>query len=133
MIAYIGMGLLGSALAANLIKAGYTVRGFDIAPERMREHEGRGGVPARSPADAARGATVVMTCLMTADLVREVLLGPDGAIDAAPPGVARDRQQHDPPRRLRRAGRPARGSAGSRCWTRRSRDRAGRRAGARRR
>ena len=87
MIAYIGMGLLGSALAGSLIKAGYTVRGFDVAPERMREHEGRGGVPARSPADAARGAAVVMTCLMTADLVGEVLLGPDGAIDAASPGV----------------------------------------------
>jgi 3-hydroxyisobutyrate dehydrogenase-like beta-hydroxyacid dehydrogenase len=87
VIAYIGLGLLGSALAGSLIRAGYTVRGFDIAPERIREHEGRGGVPARSPADAARGAAVVMTCLMTADLVREVLLGPDGAIDVAPPGV----------------------------------------------
>ena len=85
VIAYIGMGLLGSALAGNLIRAGYTVRGFDIAPERMREHEARGGVAARSPADAARGAAVVMTCLMTADLVRDVLLGPDGAVDAAGP------------------------------------------------
>jgi len=79
------MGLLGSALAESLIRAGFTVRGYDTAPERMRDHEGRGGVPARSPADAARGATVVMTCLMTADLVRDVLLGPDGALDTAPP------------------------------------------------
>lgn len=81
------MGLLGSALAESLIKAGFTVRGYDTAPARVREHEARGGVPARSPADAARGATVVMTCLMTADIVREVLLGPDGAIDAAEPGL----------------------------------------------
>lgn len=87
MIGYIGLGLLGSALAEDLIKAGFTVRGFDIAPERVREHEARGGVPARSPADAARGAMMVMTCLMTAGLVRDVLLGPDGAIDAAPPGL----------------------------------------------
>lgn len=81
------MGLLGSALAGNLIEAGFTVRGYDTAPARMREHEARGGVPTRSPADAARGASVVMTCLMTADLVREVLLGPEGALDAAPTGV----------------------------------------------
>jgi 2-hydroxy-3-oxopropionate reductase len=81
------MGLLGSALTESLIKAGFTVRGYDTAPDRVREHEARGGVPARSPADAARGATVVMTCLMTADIVRDVLLGPDGAIDAAPPGL----------------------------------------------
>jgi 3-hydroxyisobutyrate dehydrogenase-like beta-hydroxyacid dehydrogenase len=87
VIAYIGMGLLGSALAENLGKAAYTVRGFDIAPERMREHEARGGLSTRSPADAARGAAVVMTCLMTADLVRDALFGPEGAIDAAAPGV----------------------------------------------
>ena len=81
------MGLLGSALAESLIKAGFTVRGYDTAPDRVREHEARGGIPARSPADAARGATVVMTCLMTADIVRDVLLGPDGALDAAEPGL----------------------------------------------
>ena len=81
------MGLLGSALAGNLIRAGFTVRGFDTAPERMREHEAQGGVPACSAADAGRGATVVMTCLMTADIVRDVLLGPEGAIGVAPPGL----------------------------------------------
>ena len=86
-LALIGMGLLGSALAENLIKAAFTVRGYDTAPERMRQHTERGGLPARSPADAARGASVVMTCLMTADIVRDVLLGPDGALAAAPPGL----------------------------------------------
>ena len=87
VIALIGMGLLGSALAENLIKAGFTVRGYDTAPDRMAEHAERGGLLARSPADAARGASVVMTCLMTADIVRDVLLGPDGALEAAPPGL----------------------------------------------
>ena len=86
-IALIGVGLLGSALAESLLKAGFTVRGFDVAPERMREHAERGGVPARSPADAAGGASAVMTCLMTGDLVREVLLGPDGALATAEPGA----------------------------------------------
>lgn len=81
------MGLLGSALVENLIRAGFTVRGHDTAPERVREHEARGGVPARSPADAARGASVVMTCLMTADIVGDVLLGPDGALTAPEPGT----------------------------------------------
>lgn len=86
-IALIGMGLLGSALAENLIRAGFTVRGHDIAPERMREHAERGGLPAASPAEAARGVSVVMTCLMTADLVRSVLLGSDGALETARPGA----------------------------------------------
>ena len=82
-VACIGMGLLGSALAENLIRAGFTVRGYDVAPGRVREHVERGGVAAGSPADAARGAAIVLTCLMTADIVREALLGPDGALDAA--------------------------------------------------
>lgn len=86
-IALIGMGLLGSALAESLIKAGFAVRGFDTAPERMRQHGERGGHLATSPADAAPGASVVMTCLMTADIVREVLLGPAGALEAASPGA----------------------------------------------
>ena len=87
-IALVGMGLLGSALAENLIRAGFTVRGHDVAPDRMRQHAERGGVLAPSPAEAARGASVVMTCLMTADLVRDVLLGPDGALEtAAAPGT----------------------------------------------
>ena len=86
-VALIGMGLLGSALAENLLKAGFTVRGYDTAPERMRQHAERGGHVADSPADAARGASAVMTCLMTADIVRDALLGPAGALEAAAPGV----------------------------------------------
>jgi 3-hydroxyisobutyrate dehydrogenase-like beta-hydroxyacid dehydrogenase len=86
-VALIGMGLLGSALAENLLKAGFTVRGYDTAPERMRQHTERGGHVAASPADAARGASAVMTCLMTAGIVREALLGPAGALEAAAPGV----------------------------------------------
>jgi 3-hydroxyisobutyrate dehydrogenase-like beta-hydroxyacid dehydrogenase len=86
-VALIGMGLLGSALAENLLKAGFAVRGYDTAPERMRQHAERGGHVAASPADAARGASAVMTCLMTAGIVREALLGPAGALEAAAPGV----------------------------------------------
>jgi 3-hydroxyisobutyrate dehydrogenase-like beta-hydroxyacid dehydrogenase len=53
----------------------------------MREHAARGGVLARSPADAAHGASVLITCLMTGELVREVLLGPDDALESASPGL----------------------------------------------
>lgn len=61
-VALIGMGLLGSALAENLLAAGFAVRGYDVAPDRQREHAERGGIAARSPAHAARGAWVVKTC-----------------------------------------------------------------------
>ena len=87
VIALVGMGLLGSALAENLIAAGLPVRGYDVAAAAMRAHAERGGVLATSPADAAHGASVIMTCLMTADIVREALLGARGAVDAAAPGT----------------------------------------------
>src|SRR5688572_16975574 len=65
--------------------AGFPVRGYDVAPAPMRAHAERGGVLATSPADAARGASIIMTCLMTAEIVREALLGAHGALDAAAP------------------------------------------------
>lgn len=83
VIALLGMGLLGSALAENLLAAGFAVRGYDVDGLRMREHAERGGTCAASPIDAARGASVVMTCLMTGELVRQVLLGRDGAVAGA--------------------------------------------------
>ena len=67
--------------------AGFPVRGYDVAAAPMRAHAERGGVLATSPADAAHGASVIMTCLMTADIVREALLGARGALDAAAPGA----------------------------------------------
>jgi 3-hydroxyisobutyrate dehydrogenase-like beta-hydroxyacid dehydrogenase len=90
-VALVGLGLLGSALAERLMAAGFRVAGHDLEPDRVREHVERGGVAARSPAEAARGARVAMTCLMTADIVREVLCGPGGALETlAADGVVID-------------------------------------------
>jgi 3-hydroxyisobutyrate dehydrogenase len=78
-VGLIGLGLLGSALAERLLAAGFPVRGHDINPARMDALAQLGGEPVGSPADAARGAWVVLTCLMTADIVRDVVLGSTGA------------------------------------------------------
>lgn len=78
-VGLIGLGLLGSALAERLLAAGFPVHGYDINPVRMDALAQLGGEPARSPADAARGASVVLTCLMTADIVRDAVLGSTGA------------------------------------------------------
>src|SRR5262245_19513880 len=86
-VALIGLGLLGTALAENLLAAGFPVRGFDIAPDALARHAARGGACAASAADAARGAGIVMTCLMTGEIVREAVLGPAGAAEAMPPGT----------------------------------------------
>ncbi|MBI3947690.1 MAG: NAD(P)-dependent oxidoreductase [Armatimonadetes bacterium] len=85
-IALIGIGLMGTALTERLLAAGFALRGYDIAPERLRAFEAMGGTPAASAADAARGAEVVITSLMTAAIVRQAVLGEQGAAEAMPPG-----------------------------------------------
>ena len=86
-IGFIGLGLMGSALTKNLMAEGFAVRGYDINPDRMREFKERDCTPGDSPADAARGADVVMTSLMTADIVRDVMTGERGALANMEPGT----------------------------------------------
>ena len=86
-VGFIGLGLMGSAMTKNLLAAGFAVAGYDINPDRLREFAERGGTPAPSAADAARGADAVMTSLMTAEIVAEVVKGPRGALEAMRPGT----------------------------------------------
>jgi 3-hydroxyisobutyrate dehydrogenase-like beta-hydroxyacid dehydrogenase len=86
-IGFVGLGLMGSALTKNLLAEGFAVRGHDIDPDRLREFATRGGTPADSPAEAARGADVVMTSLMTGEIVAEVVKGRRGALETMRPGT----------------------------------------------
>ena len=55
-VAVIGVGIMGSAIARNLIASGFAVSGFDTDPARLSELTAIGGVPAGSAAEAARDA-----------------------------------------------------------------------------
>jgi 3-hydroxyisobutyrate dehydrogenase len=82
--AIIGLGNMGGPMAANLVKAGYVVSGFDVS-EHARETASGLGVPvAESLAEAVDGADVVITMLPNGALVEEVLLGPDGVLSHLP-------------------------------------------------
>ena len=62
-IGAIGLGIMGSAMAANLIKAGHRVLGFDVVPARRSAHKRTGGLVARSVADVGRRADVIICSL----------------------------------------------------------------------
>ena len=62
-IAFIGLGRMGGPMAANLVRAGREVRGFDLDPRMCAEAEARGVGGASSAEAAARGATAVLTML----------------------------------------------------------------------
>ncbi len=62
-IAFIGLGNMGNPMAANLVKAGHTVLGFDLVPENLKLAKERGvTVMATAPA-AVQEAEIVITML----------------------------------------------------------------------
>jgi 3-hydroxyisobutyrate dehydrogenase len=81
-IGFIGLGNMGGPMAANLVKAGHTVTGFDLNPAALEALAKAGGAVANSAADAVAGATVVITMLPAGEHVREVYLHQGGLIDA---------------------------------------------------
>jgi putative dehydrogenase len=62
-VGIVGVGIMGSAIARNLIAAGATVTGFDVAAQRRDELRAMGGAPAPAAADVAEAAEVILTSL----------------------------------------------------------------------
>ncbi len=78
-IGFIGLGRMGTPMARNLMKAGFSVSGYDIVPELVAGLARDGARAAMSPADAARDADVVITMLPADRHVEAAMFGPDGA------------------------------------------------------
>ncbi|MEN3396749.1 3-hydroxyisobutyrate dehydrogenase [Brucella melitensis] len=62
-IAFIGLGNMGGPMAANLVKAGHTVRGFDLLPQHLEEAKANGLEIAASAAEAVSDVDAVITML----------------------------------------------------------------------
>ncbi|WP_187971368.1 3-hydroxyisobutyrate dehydrogenase [Aquibium microcysteis] len=62
-IAFIGLGNMGNPMAANLVKAGHAVRGFDLVAANLEAAKGNGVTVAADAAEAVEGADVVITML----------------------------------------------------------------------
>ncbi len=82
-IAFIGLGRMGLPMAANLLRAGHEVAGFDLVAASLERHAANGGRAAASVADAVAGAEVVVTMLPAgkhvAALVPDILAAVHGA------------------------------------------------------
>ncbi len=62
-IAFIGLGNMGGPMAANLVKAGHKVKGFDLSSEILLAAAGHGVTPATSLEEATADADAVVTML----------------------------------------------------------------------
>jgi 3-hydroxyisobutyrate dehydrogenase len=86
-IGFIGLGNMGGPMLANLVKAGHTVRAFDLSTDALARAETAGASRADTAAAAADGADVVITMLPAGQHVRAVYMGEGGVIGAARSGA----------------------------------------------
>ena len=86
-IAFIGLGNMGSGMAANLVEAGHGVRAFDLNTEAVKALVAKGASAADSVKDATHGAEVVVTMLPAGQHVRSVYGGKDGVFAHAVSGT----------------------------------------------
>jgi 3-hydroxyisobutyrate dehydrogenase-like beta-hydroxyacid dehydrogenase len=71
-VGVIGLGIMGSAISANLVKAGYSVFGYDTVASRREALKRAGGHPARSGREVGKRARVIVTSLPSAEALAEV-------------------------------------------------------------
>ncbi|SDU87040.1 2-hydroxy-3-oxopropionate reductase [Jiangella alkaliphila] len=87
VIGFIGLGVMGAPMAANLVQAGFDVTGFNRSPAKVQRLVEAGGRGASSAAAAAEGADVVVTMLPDSPDVEAVLLGDGGVLERLAPGT----------------------------------------------
>jgi len=85
-IGFIGLGAMGMGMAKSLLRAGFTVQGYDINPAAVTAFTEVGGRGATTVAEAANGADLLIVVVLNADQVTDVLFGKGDAAQALPKG-----------------------------------------------
>jgi 3-hydroxyisobutyrate dehydrogenase len=85
-IAFLGTGRMGGPMAANLARGGFGVRVWNRTISRAEALAADGAVVTSSPAEAVRGAAIVITMLADGPATEQAATGPDGLL-AADPGT----------------------------------------------
>jgi 3-hydroxyisobutyrate dehydrogenase len=87
-VGYIGMGIMGSAMAANLLKAGFDVTVWNRTTSKCDPLKTQGAKVADSPADMAQGGPdIIFTNVTNSPDVEAVLFGDDGVASTARAGL----------------------------------------------
>jgi 3-hydroxyisobutyrate dehydrogenase len=86
-VAFLGLGTMGAAMAANLARAGFHVTAWNRTPGRAPELADLGVATAPNPAAAAANVDVVVICVSDTPDVEAVLFGPDGVAGGARAGT----------------------------------------------
>jgi 3-hydroxyisobutyrate dehydrogenase len=86
-VAFLGLGTMGAAMAANLARAGFAVTAWNRTPGRALDLDGLGVGRAATPADAVRGADIAVICVSDTADVASVLFDENGVVAGAASGL----------------------------------------------
>lgn len=86
-IAFLGLGIMGSRMAANLVRAGYSLTVWNRSRDKTTALTALGAQRAETPAEAARDKDIVITMLSEPRAVEPVALGAQGFLDAMQSGA----------------------------------------------
>ncbi len=77
-VGMLGLGIMGSAMAANLMKRGFRVVGYDPLPACRRRHARAGGIVAGSAAEVSNAARIIIASLPSAKALASVATAVSG-------------------------------------------------------
>jgi 3-hydroxyisobutyrate dehydrogenase len=83
---FVGLGTMGSSMAANLLRAGADLTVWNRTPDRATDLIGLGATEAASPAEVAARSQTVVVCVSDTPDVEAVIFGPNGIAAGAPAG-----------------------------------------------
>jgi 2-hydroxy-3-oxopropionate reductase len=86
-VGFVGLGIMGSPMARNAIKAGFPVTVTNRTPDRAKPLEEAGATVVRTPKEVAERSDVVVTMVTSSPDVEAVTFGPDGIAAGAHPGL----------------------------------------------
>ena len=86
-IGFIGLGIMGKPMAKNLLKAGYELVVFDINQDAVKEVVAAGAKSAPTSKDVAQQSELVITMLPNSPHVKAAVLGENGVLEGAKPGL----------------------------------------------
>jgi 2-hydroxy-3-oxopropionate reductase len=86
-VGFIGLGVMGKSMAANLLKAGFSLTVHNRSRGKVDELVGKGAHAAETPAELARSVDIVVMCLPDTPDVEKVLFGPRGVAEGARDGL----------------------------------------------
>ncbi|MDF2934661.1 MAG: 2-hydroxy-3-oxopropionate reductase [Paenibacillaceae bacterium] len=86
-LGFIGLGIMGKPMSLNLLKAGYELVVLDRNHTTLEEVTAAGATVGATPKSIAEQVDAIITMLPNSPHVKEVVLGPDGIIEGAKPGL----------------------------------------------